>query len=211
MSNEEGQSAEPKPESGVEVEVKEEVSDVVGNRSNEDYARALVDASTEAKKYRVNLKDNKEKLAVAMKKIGEMESAKLKDQGQWKELAEMRGTELTEAKTQLELANTRFCGQVISSQIQSEAAKMGCIDLEALTSLAPVGDLAESVDDNYNVKPQAIKDLLEGVQKKRPYLFQKDAPVVKDGVPRTPDTGTNLEGKSMTDLARALAMATQRK
>lgn len=146
-------------------------SDVVEKKQEVTQESKLV---LENKKYRQRAQELEKKLQLA-------ENEKLAEQGKWKELADQKTKALQEYEQKLKESNTKYAYKVVTSQIVAEASRLGCVDPEALIQLAPVHEL--EVDEEFNVNTQSVKTLLDNMQKTKPYLFQKQAPQVKDGVP----------------------------
>lgn len=190
--------SEEKPES-----LQEEKPTVV-DRTPEEYAKRLVEASEEAKKYRQKMVERGKELDSLKKKLEEIESSKMQEQGKFKELAESYKKEADEWKKRHESAHQTYAYKVITSQIKAEAAKIGCVDPDALIQLTNVSDL--EVDDDFNIKQESLKALMDQEFKKRSYLFKKDAPQIKDGTP----AGENTKSHSDLYLSELSKVKTQK-
>lgn len=88
---------------------------------------------------------------------------------------------LTQKNIELEETRKKYATSVISEQIKSKAAQLGCLNAETLMA---VGDFSEvQVDDNYRVDTTDLERALENAQKQHSYLFQKTVSAPRDGVP----------------------------
>jgi hypothetical protein len=169
---------------------------------NDLVAKKIID---ENKKYRSRARTAEQKLEDANKRLADIERDRLEKEGKFKEASEFYKKEADGWKEKFEQATGSYAETVISSQVRAKAAELGCIDSEALLKLAPMSDLADEVDENFTVKPDAVIEMLKMMQKKSPYLFKKDAPKIEDGAPKEHKAAPpGIEGKSTLDLARML-------
>lgn len=105
------------------------------------------------------------------KAASEAEAKALAEQGKFKELAEKNAADAETARNQLKDVTTR-------SAIQSEAAKLGIVDVEAAAILVDRSKITVNDDGTVSGADEALKALLEA----KPYL--------KGGTPGTPDVGS---------------------
>lgn len=82
-----------------------------------------------------------------------------------------------------ELSTTRksYGFKVISSQVESAARTMGCVDTEALMKLMDFSQVM--MDEDFNVDDKSLKVALEDTRKKRKWLFETQTKTLADGVP----------------------------
>lgn len=174
--------------------------------------KALVD---ENRKYRNQKRASDKRADDAEAKLKEIERAKLESEGKHKEASEFYKKEADEWKVKFESATGSYATTIITSQVKAQAAQMGCIDPDALCKLAPMQDLADDVDENYIVKPEAVKGMLDMMQKRSPYLFKKQAPVIENQ-PLNPqavqqETAVGTTGTvTIADLALQIANASRK-
>lgn len=117
------------------------------------------------------------------KRLDEIESSKLQEEGKFKESFEKASKRASELEKELKVTKATYAYNTVRSQVVAEAAKAGCVDAEALVNLYHT-DLSElDPDEQFNVKPESVKSLIERAQKEKAYLFQKQAPKVHSGVP----------------------------
>jgi hypothetical protein len=74
----------------------------------------------------------------------------------------------------------RFALSSVRSQLQAEAAKLGVSRFDVLEKLVDLNSLAKETDSNFQVKPEAMKSLLEKTQKENDFLFKKEAAGFRD-------------------------------
>lgn len=148
--------------------------DVTVDRSAEEYAKRLKETSAEAKRHR-------QENAALKARLEELEQKSLTEQGNWKEVAEKAQAKAKESEEKLKKANQTFAFKSVSSQVATEALKLGCIDTDALVKLADLSEL--EVKEDFSVEPESIKTLLAEMQKAKPFLFEKAAPKIADAIP----------------------------
>jgi len=164
-------------------------------------AKKLID---ENRKYRAQKLELKKRVEDAEGKLSKYQEDKLEQEGKFKESSEFYKKKATELEEQLKSVNSSYGYKVVTSQVNTIAAEMGCVDKEALISLAPINDLYDDIDEDFNVKIEAIKGMLDMMQQKRPWLFEKRAPKMHVGVPAKPNVAEGMEGKSAFDLAKSV-------
>ncbi len=164
----------------------------------------LIDENRGYRRKNSDLRKKTDDLEAQLRSIQETE---LEKEGKHKEAAEFYKKKALELEDNLNIKTGKYAVKVITSQVRAAAAEMGCIDNEALVQLAPIADLKDDMDDDYNVKGEAVKSMLDMMQQKRPWLFKKTAPVIEDGKPTDvipPSEGNSLKGKSVAELAAML-------
>lgn len=105
----------------------------------------------------------------------------LKAQGKFKEIAESQATQIATLEKKLKEDNAKYAAKVVTSQIRAEAAKLGCVDPDALLKLMDMSEI--EVDGEFNIDPSKLKTVLEKEAKEKAYLFSKDAPTFRDAPP----------------------------
>lgn len=154
----------------------------------------------EAKKYKGLYNELNEKFT-------NLEQRQLEAEGKKDELIEALRREREDYKNKYQTAVGSYAYKSISSEIVNEAVKMGCTNTKLLMKAVEDDLKTLDYDDNYNVDRDQIKNLLERTKQEHNVLFDKPAPSVKDGTPRTPEvrSGTSLEGLSIAEKAHLLA------
>lgn len=115
-------------------------------------------------------------------KATELEQAKLASEGRKDELIESLKQQLGERDTRLKDVTSTFAYQSVTNQVKAQAAKLGCVDADALTRLMDLSEV-EVDNNNFSVNPDQIGALIEQSKQTYPYLFGKPAPKFADGVP----------------------------
>ena len=201
-------SEESKPSQGTEAEGQSESAEGKEYNAGDLVAKKLID---ENRGYRKKNSEYRAKLEDMEKQLSQMQEAKLQEEGKYKEAAEFYKTKAAEFESKYKDATSSYASNVVTSQVRAKAAEMGCIDYEALVKLAPMQDLYDHIDEDFNVKPDAIQSVLEMMQQKRPWLFKKPGPKIEDGVPsKEPPTQSSVGGKGSLDLARMLSVGSQK-
>ena len=70
------------------------------------------------------------------------------------------------------------------SQVEAEAAKLGCVDADALQKLMDLKDIDVDVT-TLKADPQEVIAAIEKQKQDRPYLFQKPGPKINTSNPKT--------------------------
>jgi len=143
-------------------------------------AKKLIDENRKYRSQKLELKKRAEEAETALNKFQE---DKLEQEGKYKESSEFYKKKATDAEQKLNTVESKYAYKVVTSQVRLIASEMGCVDSEALVSLAPINDLNDDIDEEFNVKPEAVKGMLDMMQQKRPWLFKKSGPKIQDGTP----------------------------
>lgn len=172
-------------------------SEIVVNRSAEELARRLKEVSNEAKQYR-------QRLALEKKEKEELQKKQLADQGQFKELADIYKGKAEAAESQAKKLRDAFAMKTVADAVALEAVRQGCIDTEAVLQLAPLDQVP--IGDGFEVDRTHVKAILEQFKAGKPYLFQKQAPKIPDGVPVRPTApaAKPLDQMSKQEIEQAL-------
>ena len=187
MSQDTNAPAEVQPQADVQ-------EPVVVKFSPEELTRKLQSTSSEAKKYRQELADAKAQLEAARQ-------AELQRQGKFEEIAKGAAERAAQAEKQRQEDRARFAIKVLKTEAKTEAARLGCVDEDALLHLIDVTQVG--IDDDYNVDRQSLRMLIENEAKNRAYLFQRAAPQVKY---MAQGSGT-VKQKSLTEMTASERIA----
>jgi hypothetical protein len=129
-------------------------------------------------------------------KLKDFEDQRLSEQGNKDELIKSLRSKLdAEAKGKKEIYGA-FARKSINAQLKSAALEAGCIDPDAVMSLSDLSTL--EVDPNtFEADHDEIKEVISGLKKSKPYLFQKKGPTINAKLP----AGAKLEN-GMPDLSK---------
>jgi hypothetical protein len=188
-----------------------ESKEVVVNRSAEEYAIRVKELANENEKRKLKERKLKEELDGVQAKLKAIEDSKLQEQGQFKEAFEKAKKEAEDLKSQTKKMQATYAFKVVTSQVKEEAIKAGCVDADAFIKLASANGLLDNLepDDDFNVKSEDVKAIVERAQKNMTYLFGKTAPSVKDGIPAAKVQGGNsLEKMTLQQKIEKLASMT---
>jgi len=183
------------------------------NRSAEEYAKRVVELSAENKKRKEREKTLQAKLDEAQAKLNNADEEKAKEQGKYKESYEKTKTELAVEKSARQKEKASYAFKIVTGQLAQAAAKVGCIDTEALVKLSGSYGLLDDLepDDEFNLTEDNVKSVIEQAQSKMPFLFGKAAPKVVDGTSKVVKTDgkKDLSQVSLQDKIRALTAIDQ--
>lgn len=187
--------------------------EVVVNRSAEEYAARVKELANENEKRKLKERKLKEELDGVQAKLKAIEDSKLQEQGQFKEAFEKAKKEAEELKTQTKKMQATYAYKVVTSQVKEEAIKAGCVDPDAFIKLATANGFLDNLepDEDFNVKSEEVKSIVEKAQKNMTYLFGKTAPSVKDGIPAKPQSGNSLDKMTLQQKLEKLASLTSAK
>lgn len=128
-------------------------------------------------------KKARERLSALEAESRERERKTLEETGKFQELYAALKTEHDQLKERNRAERNAFAYKTLSDQFKAEAAKAGCQKLDVLEKLVDLQDLATEVDDSLNVRPEALRSLIEKSQKEYDFLFAKKAPSFRDAPP----------------------------
>ena len=147
----------------------------------------------EVKKLKAELKTREEALTNA-------EQAKLQAEGNKDELINQLKTKLAGLeKTHKETFNN-FVYSSLDSQVREEAAKLGCIDPDALVKLADLSSV-EVDSKTFKADREQLLGVLEGLKKEKTYLFNKSGPKIHTQSPG--GKVAEKESKAYGDMSQA--------
>ena len=158
-----------------------EVSDSAQNKDSvayETYRRTL----SEAKRVKAERDELRERAAL-------LEQQKLESEGNKDELINTLKKQLAEKEKRYKDSVGNYAYQSVKSQIESEAAKLGCVDTDALSKLVNL-DVLDIDETTFRAEAEQVKLLIDEVKNQRPYLFSKAGPKLDPHVPRTGDLRT---------------------
>lgn len=176
-----------------------EESKITVDRTAEEYAKRLVEISAENKKFRETNKSLKAQMDEIQGKLKTITEEQLKAQGNYQEAFTKTKAELETEREARKRDRGAYAFKVVSSQLETEAAKAGCLNPQALVKIASAEGLINDLEVNeaFEVDQQSLKTAIEKAQKEHHYLFGKQTPSVKDGVP----TGTTSKTTTKNDLS----------
>lgn len=179
------------------------------NRSAEDYAKRVVELSSENKKRKESERKLKGELDELRQRLAKVDEDKAHEQGKYKESYEKTKSELAAEKAARQKEKANYAFKIVTGHVAQAAAKAGCIDTDAMIKLAgSYGFLDElEPDEDFNLTEDNVKSVLEQAQQKMPFLFGKPAPKVVDGNPKTVNGSgkKTLDQVSLQDKIRMLA------
>lgn len=81
---------------------------------------------------------------------------------------------------------SNFAYASLSSQVEAEAAKLGCVDTSALIKLMDLNEFTENMDtDTFKANSDELKAAVEIQKKEKPYLFSKSGPKINTSNAKT--------------------------
>jgi hypothetical protein len=150
--------------------------------------RRVASAAAELEKVRAELEHEKQ--------------AKLEAEGNLAESNERLKKQVDElSKSKKQLAGN-FAYNSLVSQVEAVAAKLGCVDTEALGKLMDL----ESVEvdmETFRADQEELKAMIESQKKSRPYLFNKQGPKINNSNPSTEFVQKKKSIADMTPEERA--------
>ncbi len=139
-----------------------------------DLTKRIKEVQEEAKRYR-------QALAAERQEKENLTKKQMEEQGQYKELADIFKSKAELAEKQSKALRDSFAMKSVSDAVALEAAKLGCVDTDALIQLMPLDKIP--LKEDFSVERDHVKMLLEDFRKNKAYLFQKAAPVFPDAIP----------------------------
>jgi hypothetical protein len=114
-------------------------------------------------------------------RLEEIENEKLQAQGKYKEHAEGLAKQLADIKAKERNTHKFYSEKVLRQQFQSAAKDLGCVDPEDAFKLCDLAGI--EVNDDFTLDGEGLKSALSELQKKKPYLFKREAQAPKDVPP----------------------------
>jgi len=184
-------------ESAQSSDDQKEQNEVVAQRTNNELTRRLKEVSLEAKTSRQKYSEEK-------RKREETEKSRLQENGQYKELADVWQRKANDTEAQTVKLKQAFAYKTVSDAIAMEAMKMGCIDVDSLTSLLPLDQVP--ITDTFDVDKASVRVMLEDFKKNKAYFFSKPAPKIADAVPgKAPGfVEKNIETMTTAEIEKTL-------
>jgi tRNA U34 5-carboxymethylaminomethyl modifying enzyme MnmG/GidA len=175
--------------SGAQDQVTSEAAQGSKDQVSYDTYRKTV---SEAKKLKEALRQKEEMLALA-------EHQKLEAEGKKDELIQQLKLKADKLEKEKNNLFSNFVYSSLDQQLRDEAAKLGCIDSEALSKLVDV----EGVDvdpKTFKADRDQLVAVIEEVKKARPYLFQKGGPKINAQLPS--GQAKQVEHKELKDMSK---------
>jgi chromosome segregation ATPase len=148
---------------------------------------------SEKKAMQAKLKEFESKLANA-------ENDKLAADGKKDELIAKYRADLEKvSKTHKETLNS-FISQSLNAQVETIAAKMGAVDVDAVTKLLDLSDI-EVDTGTFKADADSLESAIGELKKAKPYLFNKAAPKVNSKMPAGGQK--TIGGKSLKEMSTA--------
>lgn len=171
--------------------------EIVVTKSAEELAKRLKEVSAEAKGYRQKLAEEKRAREEAQRKG-------LEDQGQFKELANVYKGQAEAAEAKATKLREAFATKIVADAVAMEAVKLGCVDADALLQLIALDQIP--IGEGFAVDKNHVRTMVEEFKKGKPYLFQKQAPKIPDGLPgKTPVvTGKPLDKMTAAEIEQLI-------
>lgn len=166
-------------------------------------------ASGEAKNERQKRVELEKRLTQLQEQIEQTESAKLEEQGKYKELYAKANERANQAEKRAAEVKAKFAANAVSNTFVAEAAKSGASRPEDLLKLVTADKLIDKleVDDDFNINPASLKNVIEESKSAYSYLFGKPAPDIKDSEPAkvTKEEPKSLENMTYEEKIASLA------
>ena len=136
---------------------------------------------------------------------------KLAAEGKKDELLESYKKKLADYEQKTKKVVGSFSQRVLTAAISQEAAKEGCVNVEDLIRLSDLSELADSMDEDFGVDTEKVKELVARSKKDRAYLFNKSVSQAKVGNPTTGVVSKGDEWKKLPLKEQALMAITMGK
>lgn len=157
------------------------------NRSAEEYAKRVVELSSENKKRKQREQTLQKELEELKNTLSSLQEGQLSEQGKYKDAYDKTKKELETERGKFKTQVQAFAHRMVTSQLERAALSAGCQagQVKDLITLAGARGLLSDLepDDEFNLSDDAIKQVLETAQQNWPYFFSRQAPTVKTGTP----------------------------
>lgn len=202
-------------ESGVEsneTDTNNETS-VEVNKSAEEYAKRVVELSSENKKRRQREQTLQKELEELKNTLTSLQDGQLSEQGKYKDAYDKTKKELETERGKFKTQVQAFAHRMVTNQLERAALTAGCQpgQVKDLITLAGARGLLNDLepDDEFNISDEALKQVLENAQQTWPYFFSRQAPTVKTGTPKTSmEKPQGIEAMPLHEKIRKLAELT---
>lgn len=124
-------------------------------------------------------KDRADKLALELE---DARQAKLEAEGNLAESNERLKKQVEELSRSKKQLAGNFAYNSLVSQVEAEAAKLGCVDTDALSKLMNLKDVEIDME-TFRADQEELKAMIEEQKKNRPYLFNKQGPKINNSNP----------------------------
>jgi hypothetical protein len=171
-----------------------------GNESSSSGAESnQSEVSFETYKKTVAQEKNARARAKALEeKLQTLEAEKLATETDAKKQAEEYKKKYEETLGLYRKTSATYAQKIISEQIKSEALKRGCIKPDALMRLVDLSTIRDDVDENFNIKSEAVQALMDEAMKEHDYLFKKPGINIHHAQPQSKVAGLDLDLKKAT-------------
>lgn len=147
------------------------------------------------------VKKLKEQLRLRDEKLSKAEQEKLEAEGKKDELIASLKSKNSELETSNKKTLNNFIFSSLDSQVREEAARLGCVDTDAVVKLADLTELEVS-DKTFKADKGELTKLLEKMKKDKPYLFSKTGPKINTKMPNGKSVDDNEPAKEKEDLSK---------
>lgn len=148
-------------------------------------------------------KSAKEKAKALEAELEKFKQADLEAKGKDKELAESLRKQLEQAKAEKDKIKQDFAFQIYTKAVKAELVKAGALDEDLLISAIDIN--AVGINDDFTFNEDDIKREVANLATKKPKLFQKKNPGVKDGTPKNVDS-KDLNSMDLSKMTLAQKM-----
>lgn len=135
-------------------------------------------------KYRAKNRELKAKLAAFEKAQSDSDKKSLEEQGHYKALWEKERDAKAALAQENENARMELSAIKVVGKFKEVANKKGCVDFDAAYALAnsKYNSMLE-IDEQLNVDPESIENVVEKIMLGHPKLFKKDSMGISEGSP----------------------------
>lgn len=156
------------------------------------------------------VKKLKEQLRLRDEKLSKAEQDKLEAEGKKDELIASLKKKNGELETTHKTTLNSFIFSSLDTQVREEAARLGCVDTDAVVKLADLSSI--DVDPKtFKADKKDLVALIEGMKKEKPYLFSKAGPKINSKLPsgkavedEKPDEKEDLSKLSTEELKKRI-------
>jgi hypothetical protein len=184
-----------------------------GDEINQQSEQQIRDDKVSYETYKKTLaaeKKAKERAKELESKLTQYEQADLESKGKQAELIESLRKQLSEKEKKVSDMLSNFAFQSLTKAVEVESKLHGCIDPEAALKFIDLN--AIEIRDDFTANSEDVKRAISDIKQKKPYLFQKPVPSVKDAMPGVNKDDLNgkkdLSKMSLDEKLKLLAEAT---
>lgn len=163
--NETGEAVEQAPEQKAQAPTEQ-----AGSKQDNQDPRVKA-AREEAARYRKEKSSMKQELEALRRE-------KAEQGGDWKSAFEQADKAKAEAEANSRRMAAAFGQRLVRGALEQQASTMGCIDIESVAAL--VDPRGIDLDEDFHVDGSQVRERLEDLRKRKPFLFQKAGPKIQD-------------------------------